>query len=257
MNPMRLSNKELIERIAKLLPKDIAAEYYREMMYCCSLPDNDEMLKILRILQILTALIEGVPSRVTLEREAMESLFKGTASALKTVLNSSESYQQQLDDKLHRLPGEIAEGIRPRDIAKTINESLLREFNASPIPKTAASLMVVAEQLKIVHSEFSTAASKIGDAYQGSAAQAREAIARMSSQIEHSADVARSASEDLSVKFHQAYWIVLSSAAVVALLLGIVIGASYVRHFDSPKQEICKCYVAPEPEDPPVKPKRR
>jgi hypothetical protein len=63
VNPINLSNKELIDRIAKQLPKDIAAEYYREMMYCCSLPDNDEMLKILRILQILTALMDGIPSR--------------------------------------------------------------------------------------------------------------------------------------------------------------------------------------------------
>ena len=257
MNPMRFSNKELIDRIAKLLPKDIAAEYYRELMYCCSLPDNDEMLRILRILQILAALIEGVPSRVTLEREALESLFKETASALKTVLSSSESYQKQLDDKLHRLPGEIAEGIRPRDIAKTINESLLREFNASPIPKTAASLMVVAEQLTIVHSEFSTAASKIGDAYQGSAAQAREAIAGMSSQIEHSANAARSAFEDIADKFENAYWMILSSAVVVALLMGSLIGAAYIRHFDPPKQEVYKYYIEQKCEDPPVKPKRR
>ena len=257
MNPMRLTNKELIDRIAKLLPKDLAADYYREMMYCCSLPDNDEMLRIIRILQILTALIERVPSRVTLEREALESLFKETASALKTVLSSSESHQKQLDDKLHRLPGEIAEGIRPRDIAKTINESLLREFNASPIPKTAASLMVVAGQLSIVHSEFSTAAGKIGDAYQGSAAQAQEAIARMSSQIEHSANVARSASKDLSVKFKRAYWIVLTSAAVVALLLGSLIGAAYIRHYDPPKQEVYRYYIEQKCEDPPVKPKKR
>jgi hypothetical protein len=257
MNPMRLTNKELIDRIAKLLPKDLAADYYREMMYLDSLPDNDEMLRILRILQILTALIEGVPSRVTLEREAMESLFKGTASVLKTVLSSSESYQKQLEDKLHRLPGEIAEGIRPRDIAKTINESLQREFDSSTIPTTAAALRVVAEQLRIVHSEFSTAASNIGDAYRGAAAHAEEAIAEMRGQIELSANAARSASKDLSVRFKRAYWIVLTSAAVVALLLGIVIGASYVRNFDPPKQEIYKCYVAPEPEDPPVKHKRK
>jgi hypothetical protein len=55
VNPTKLSTKELIDRISKVLPRDVAADFYREMMYCCSLPENDEMLRILRILQILTA----------------------------------------------------------------------------------------------------------------------------------------------------------------------------------------------------------
>jgi hypothetical protein len=216
VNPIKLSNKELIDRIAKQLPKDIAAEYYREMMYCCSLPENDEMLRILRILQILTALMEGVPSRVTVEREALETLFREAASALGTAISSSESYQKQLDQRLFRLPGKIAEGIKPKDIAKTINESLRRQFDTLTIPQTAAALTVVAEQIRRVHAEFSTAASKIGDAYQGSAALAEEAITKMNRQIEESAKIARSASDDLSVKFKSAYWKILISSVGLA-----------------------------------------
>ncbi len=257
MNPIKLSNKELIDRIAKQLPKEIAAEYYREMMYCCSLPENDEMLRILRTLQILTALMDGIPSRVTVERETLERIFKETVSELKTVLSSSESYQKQLDQKLFRLPGEIAEGIRPKDIAETINESLQRQFDASTIPQTAAALMVVAEQIRKVHSDFSSTASKIGDAYRGSAEEAREATAKMSSQIEHSASVARSATQDLSAQFKNAYWKVLIGAVVAALLMGFVIGASYVRNFDPPKQEIQRYYVESKCEDPPAKHKRQ
>ncbi len=257
MNPVKLSNKELIDRISKQLPKDIAAEYYREMMYCCSLPENDEMLRILRILQILTALMEGVPSRVTVEREAMERLFRETLSELKTVLRSSESFQKQLDLRLVRLPGEIAEGIKPGDIAKSINESLQRQFDASTIPQTGAALMAVAEQIGTVHSEFRAAANSIGNAYRGSAAQAREAIDKMRTTIEASAEAARSASVGLMVTFKNAYWKVLISAAIAALLVGFVIGASYVRNFDPPKQEIHRYYVESKCTDPPVKPKRK
>jgi len=257
VNPIKLSNKELIDRISKQLPKEIAAEYYREMMYCCSLPENDEMLRILRVLQILTALMDGIPSRVTIEREDLERLFSDTGSELKAVLSSSELYQKQLDQKIYRLPGEIAEGIKPKDIAKTISESLQREFDASTIPKTAAALMVAAEQLRIVHSEFITAASNIGDAYRGSAAQAEEAISKMNRRVEDSARIARDASKDLSVKFKSTYWKVLIGAAAAALLMGIVIGASFVRHFDPPKQEVYKYYVETKCPDPPVKPKRK
>jgi methyl-accepting chemotaxis protein len=254
---MKLSTKQLIDSIAKLYPDDIAAEYYREMMYCCSLPENDEMLRILRILQILTALMEGIPSRVMVEREALERLFSETASDLKAVLSSSESFQKQLDLRLSLLPAAIAEGIQPEDIARTINESLQQQFDSSTIPQTAKALTLVAEQIRTVHSEFSSAASKIGNSYRGAAEEAREAIERMHTTIENSARIARSASADLSVKFKSAYWKVLISAAVGALLAGFVIGASYVRNFDPPKQEIIKYYVESKCPDPPVKPKRK
>jgi hypothetical protein len=257
VNPTKLSTKELIDRIAKKLPKDIAAEYYREMMYCCSLPENDETLRILRILQILTSLMHGIPERVMIERNEFEHLFIETSSVLKTALGSSELYQKQLDEKLFRLPGEIAKGIQSKDIARDINESLQRQFNASTIPQTAVALATVAEQIRRVHSEFSSAASNIGDACRGSMAQAREAIEEMRTTIEGLAKAARSASEDLSVKFKSAYWKVWISALVAALFVGIVIGASYVRQFDPPKQEVIEHLVESNCADPPVKPKRK
>jgi hypothetical protein len=39
--------------------------------------------------------------------------------------------------------------------------------------------------------------------------------------------------------------------------MGIVIGASYVRHFDAPKQEVFKYYLETKCADPSVKPTRR
>jgi hypothetical protein len=257
VNPTKLTTKELIDQISKLLPKEVAAEYYREMLYCSSLPENDEMLRILRILQILTALMEGIPSRVMVEREALEQLFNEAASQLKTVLHSSESYQKQLDEKLFRLPGEITKGIQPKDIARDINESLQRQFNASTIPQTAVALGKVAEQLSRAHTDFSSAAKDIGDSCRGSLAQAREAIEKIRSTIEGSAKAARSASEDLSVKFKSAYWSVWICALVTALVFGFVIGDSYVRQFDPPKQEIIERFVTSNCADPPVKPKRK
>ena len=55
---------DLIDRIAEALPLDIRADYYRELRHCRSLPDNDEMLRILRIMQFLTVLIHQVPERI-------------------------------------------------------------------------------------------------------------------------------------------------------------------------------------------------
>ena len=39
---------DLIDRIANALPAEVRADYYRELRHCRSLPENDEMLLILR-----------------------------------------------------------------------------------------------------------------------------------------------------------------------------------------------------------------
>ena len=41
---------DLIDRIAKALPAEVRADYYRELMHCRSLPENDEMLRILSVM---------------------------------------------------------------------------------------------------------------------------------------------------------------------------------------------------------------
>jgi hypothetical protein len=55
------SEPDLIDRIANALPEEVRADYYREMRHCRSLPENDEMLRILRAMQFLALLMDGVP----------------------------------------------------------------------------------------------------------------------------------------------------------------------------------------------------
>ena len=45
------------------------------MRHCQSLPENDEMLRILRAMQFLTLLMVQVPGEVAAEREKLEQLF--------------------------------------------------------------------------------------------------------------------------------------------------------------------------------------
>ena len=52
---------DLIDRIAAALPADIRADYYRELRHCRSLPENDEMLRILRVMQFSVVLMLGRP----------------------------------------------------------------------------------------------------------------------------------------------------------------------------------------------------
>ena len=71
---MVASDDDLIDRIAKALPVEVRADYYRELNHCRSLPENDEMLRILRAMQFLTLLMDQVPQRVVEQREQVERL---------------------------------------------------------------------------------------------------------------------------------------------------------------------------------------
>src|SRR6059036_3327844 len=114
---LNLPEPDLIDRIANALPAEVRADYYRELRHCRSLPENDEMLRILRAMQFLTLLMVQAPGRVAVERERLEQLFTAALQSLEKLLKSSEAYKRQLDERLSRLPVEIAAGIRPQAIA--------------------------------------------------------------------------------------------------------------------------------------------
>jgi methyl-accepting chemotaxis protein len=254
--PAELSTRDLIDRIAKALPAEIGADYYREMMYCRSLQENDEILRILRAMQFLTLLMEQVPARVIAERQKLEGLFSEAEQSLKSALCSSESFQKQLDQRLIQLPKTIADGIKPETIAANINESLRQQFVVSTIPQTAKSLAAAAEQLKTINSEFSSTASALGKSYKGAAEEAHQAIEKMNAAVAGAAQTAKLAAKDLSAKFRDAYWSVLFGLALVALLAGFMLGAFLVREYDPPQVKVIERVIVPEPV-PPARPNKR
>jgi hypothetical protein len=214
---------DLTDRIAGALPADIRADFYREMRHCRSLPENDEMLRILRIMQFLTLLMEQVPARIGVERERLEQLIAMAAESLRNSLESTEAYRHEIDQRLSGLPDQIAKGISPEVIAGKINESLRQQFVQSTIPQTAEALAVVSTQLRTSSSEFSATAASLGKAYSGAVHEAEQAI----NAIRESTNRAREAASKLLTAYQGEYrWSVLLLTAcslVVGTLLGTIL----------------------------------
>ena len=173
---MKAIEPDLTDRIADGLPADIRADFYREMRHCRSLPENDEMLRILRIMQFLTLLMEQVPARIGVERERIEPLIAMAAESIQKSLESTEAYRNDIDQRLTALPDKIAQGIRPEIIAGKVNESLRQQFVQSTIPQTADALAVISTELRKSASEFSATAASLGNSYRGAAHEAEQAI---------------------------------------------------------------------------------
>ena len=161
--PPDFPEPDLIDRIANALPAELQAGYYREMRYCRSLSENDEMLLILRAMQFSVVLMLQIPERIASERERLEQILADFLKAIREIHQSIAIHQVQLDQRLVQLPAQIAEGIKPEAIAATINESLRQQFVQSTIPATAEALAVAAAQMKKATSEFARTASSLGD----------------------------------------------------------------------------------------------
>src|SRR5580704_9904350 len=121
---IRRPEVDLIDRIANALPEETRAEYYKELRHCRSLPENDEMLRLLRAMQFLVLLIEQAPSRVAEQRELLDKLLASTVDKVSKMNAASETWHVELERKLTALPADIAYGIRPEAVVETINQNL-------------------------------------------------------------------------------------------------------------------------------------
>lgn len=247
---IRKAEPDLIDRIAGALPEELRAEYYRELRHCRSLPENDEMLRLLRAMQFLVLLIEQAPSRVAEERERLDKLLATAIDNMTRLSAASEAYHAGLQRKITRLPSDIANGISPEAVAAKINENLKHEFTRSTIPKTAAELAVISDRMKNVCSEFSTASETIGNMYRGAAEDARKAVASLNAEMSQATQTAARFTSELTAKFSKAYRLSLGMLAGGALILGLAIGMMFERwlFFPAPPVAAPAATVQPAPQ---------
>jgi hypothetical protein len=226
---------DLIDRIANALPEETRAEYYKELRHCRSLPENDEMLRLLRAMQFLVLLIEQAPGRVAEERELLDKLLASTVATVSKLNAASEAWHIAVDRKLTALPADIAHGIRPEVVAAKINENLRQEFIRSTIPQTAEALAAISGQLKITSSEFTASANQIGHAYRGAAEDARKAVASLKSEISQATEAAERFTKEVAEKASKVYRWSLIMLGVGALIIGLAIGMLFERWLISPQ----------------------
>lgn len=230
-------NRDLIDRIADALPEEQRAAYYREMMYCRSLPENDELLRVLRAMQILTFLIVQIPERVVAERKRMQELLTGCLEQFASSFQASESSRLLLEQKLIQLPGFIAAGISPETIVTEINSQLEKQFSMSTIPQLANSLEETAIQINMAVTALDGTVGRLGNTYDETVEKARKTIERMDETISRAAETAAHEAEQLSRGFHQQYWWSVFLLTTVALFVGIFAGMLLMHAYYQPIQK--------------------
>jgi hypothetical protein len=212
------SKLNLIDHIGAALPVEVQADYYREMIHCRSLQENDEMLRILRAMQFLTLLMTQVPERVVKERERLEKTCR-----------ENRSYLETIDQRLLQLPGFVAAGISTETIVASVDKKLQEAFIQSAIPDTASKLKATVSLIEAVNTRFVAAADELSNSCRGAVRQAGEAITNMKQAIARASDTAGRAAEQLSTGFHAQDWWSVWVLTALALLLGFSLGTFFMR----------------------------
>jgi methyl-accepting chemotaxis protein len=228
---------DLIDRIANALPDNVRSDYYRELIHCRSLPQNDEMLRILRAMQFLTLLMIQAPADVAAEREKMQRLFGSALQKVHDNLASCLTYQKFLEERLVGIPDQIQKKLKIETIVASLNQDLRQQFAKSTIPETARALALVAESMRRTTAEFDNMAGDLTNSYRGVAEEAQKSIDGIESSVSKAGAAAKRAADNLSQTFHSVYWWFLAAAAISVLILGFACGMLYQHRLDAPLEQ--------------------
>jgi len=211
---------DTIDRIANFLPAEARAGFYRELRHCRSLPQNDEMLRIIRAMQYLVLIMVKLPEQMALERERFEQIVSRCEKLLGEVHKFVDEATRQIDQRLAQLSADIAQALNPPAVAAEINESLRQQFIRTTIPQTADALAANAAQIKKATSDFVSATDSLNNAYDGAVVKADRAIQSLETTSSQAISGNKRQADELMAVVRQDYRWLLFALPVLCILIG-------------------------------------
>jgi hypothetical protein len=222
--PSPASTEDLFDEIASLLEPGQREHFYRCMLYFKHLRPDDELLRLVEAIGFLALLIRGAPHAVAVERAQLSQLLETSVATIQAAGEAGQVYQRQLDERLTRLPSDIAEGISPEAISRAIAESLRQQFVQSGLPATVDALTALSRQVTEATGPLQRAAGEL-NASTGIADQARRAIDQVQISVANATASAERAVAELThqvrVEWTRALYVVCSAAWLFGVAGGV------------------------------------
>jgi len=172
----------MFDSLARLVPDELQAAYYRVLAHTRTLSPDDEMLRILEAMGILALLTRHTPKDIADERERLQELLEAHQQHSEQVQQNMLGYVHELESRLANLPGEIEAGLDPKQIAKMLGESLRQHFLRSGVQDTVSALQTTSAAMTGAQKELSAALRTLSDSHGGVVAQ----VERANNRIEYS-----------------------------------------------------------------------
>ncbi len=211
----------LFDSLARLVPKDLQAAYYRVLAHTRTLSPDDEMLRILEAMGTLALLTRHTPKAIADERERFQEMFELHQQFSEEAQQKTLRYVRELESRLSGLPSELEAGLDPEQIAKLLGESLRQHFLNSGIQATVKGLQTTSAGLATAQKELSTALRTLSDSHGGVVAQVESANNRLTYSLENRAQTVDALLHELRDDVLR-IWIPLACGAT--LLVGMFCG---------------------------------
>lgn len=226
----------LFDWLARLVPAERQAEYYRVLAHTRTLSPDDEMLRILEAMGILALLTQETPQQIAAEREQFARLLKEALKKTEQARNSTSEYVAVLERRIGALPSELRAGLDPERIAKLLGESLRQNFIESGLPNTAHALHTAVEEMVQVQKNLSSALSQLAHPNHGVVVQVRQANNALNESLESRARKIDALLSHLSGHLLRVW---IPTIATAAFALGCVVGSSIEsRHSVPPSVQV-------------------
>jgi hypothetical protein len=221
----------LFDSLARLVPEELQAEYYRVLAHTRTLSPDDEMLRILEAMGILALLTRHTPKDIADERERFQELLELHRKTSAETQQKTLAYVRELEARIAKLPDEVESGLAPEHIAKMLGESLRQYFLQSGITESAQGLQATGAAMTSAQKELSTVLRRLSDSQSGIAAQVEYANNRLTYSLESRAKTIDALLHELKGDLLR-IWIPLACGAT--LLVGMFCGMEIQGCRDSP-----------------------
>lgn len=211
----------LFDSLSRLVPEELQTAYYRVLAHTRTLSPDDEMLRILEAMGVLTLLTRQTPREIADERERIQETFEAQQRLSEAVQQKMLGYVHELELRLSALPSEIEAGLDPQQIAKMLGESLRQHFLKSGVPDTVKGLQATAAAMTSAQKELSAALHHVSDSRDGVLAQVEQANSRLTYSLERRAKTIDALLHEWKSDMLR-IWIPLIAGA--ALLMGLLAG---------------------------------
>lgn len=177
----------MFDSLARLVPDDLQAAYYRVLAHTRTLSPDDEMLRILEAMGILALLTRQTPKDITDERERFQKLLSLHRQSSDEAQRKMLGYLRELEARIADLPSEVEAGLAPKEIAKMLGESLRQHFLQCGVPDTVKALQTISTAMTSAQDELSSALHSLTDSHRGVVAQVERANQRVEYSLENRA----------------------------------------------------------------------
>jgi len=200
--------------------------YAALVSYVNSLPPGDELIRLLEMLGLLSAVGQRIPDALGEFLQELRDQTKAVAT-----------YHGQVDTRLAALPQEIASGVDPAAIAKAMSESFRQQLRQTGLLDTAQLLKVATDTINGLSADLTTSLKPAATEYRGLTAT----IAAEVKKLDAAATVVEQHNARLTTREKSNWWMFLAAAVFAAFLAGGVAGillekremASFMSNIDS------------------------